>query len=258
MSASAGGASATVYNPAGLIRKGAGGTEIQFTHREWVQDVRMEFLGAAVAFDEANALGISLQTATIAGIDIRTRPGPPEGSFTARTFALGISYARAFDATLRVGATAKLLYQKILVDDATGFAVDLGIQFDPGPKGLSLGAAVSNLGTGGTLRTETTTLPAFARAGAAYRFSPAEEIEGAVMGDLFSVLPDNQSFFNLGGEVRLQHMVAVRGGYQFGSEGRGFMGGIGVAYGIVKLDYAYAPLSQDLGNTHTVSIAVGF
>jgi hypothetical protein len=259
MSAAAHGASATVYNPAGLIQglPGTTSAELMFTHREWVQDTRIEYLGADVQLDDENALGVALQSATVGNIEIRTRPGTPEGTFTARTFVLGISYARALDQNLRIGATVKMLYQKLLVDDGTGFGVDLGVQYDTDIDGLSLGAAVANIGTGGTLRTEKTTLPTFARMGGAYRLAPAEHLEAAVMVDFFSVFPDKQSFFNVGGEISFQELVTLRGGYQFGSEGRGFMAGLGVAYGIVSLDYAYAPLSMDLGKTHTVTISVG-
>ena len=256
----AGGAAAAIYNPSGLARPLAGGKSAQiiFTHREWVQDTRTEFLGASVHLDDENALGVSLQSSTIGEIQIRTRPGPPEGTFTARTFALGISYARALETDLRVGATLRMLYQKILVDDATGLGVDLGAQYDTGLDGLSLGAALANIGSGGTMREEKTTLPTLARLGGAYRFSLTDvSSEVALAGDLVSVFPDKQSFFNVGGEIRFQDLVAVRGGYQFGSEGRGFSAGLGVSYGIVTLDYAYAPLSSDLGNTHTISLLIG-
>ncbi len=258
MSASAAGAEATVYNPAGLMPAPGSSAEIQFTHRAWIQDVRMEFLGAAVAIGSADAIGFSLQSTTVGNIDIRTRPGPAEGSFTARTFVIGASYARSFEPRLRAGATVKMLYQKILVDDAAGLAFDLGVQFEPGIDGLSLGAALANLGTGGTLRTERTTLPAQGRLGAAYHLAPTDDITAGLMGDLLRVFPDKQTLFNVGAEIGFRRLVSLRGGYQFGSEGRGLAGGGGVEYGGVRLDYAYAPLSLDLGNTHTISLAVGF
>jgi hypothetical protein len=50
--------------------------------------------------------------------------------------------------------------------------------------------------------------------------------------------------------------IAVRLGYQFGSEGRGLAAGVGLAYGILVFDYAYAHLSNDLGNAHTFSLAL--
>lgn len=255
-----GGAAATMINPAGLLAPLPDGNSAQlmFSHREWVKDARTEFLGANVRLDESQALGFSLLSSTVGEIEIRTRPGPPEGTFTARTFALGLSYARALQADLRVGATVRMLYQKILVDDGTGWGVDFGAQYDPGPEGLTVAAALANLGNGGKLREEKTTLPSLARLGAAYHFPLAEiSAEAAVMGDLVRVFPDRASFLNAGAEMQFQNVVAVRAGYQIGSEGRGFSAGLGVMYGIVTIDYAYAPLSFDLGNTHTISLLLG-
>jgi hypothetical protein len=83
-----------------------------------------------------------------------------------------------------------------------------------------------------------------------------EQFALTLSGDGVEVFPDNQAFFNLGGELRYEELVAFRSGYQFGSKGRGFSAGLGVTYGIVTLDYAYAPLSLDLGNTHTISVSV--
>jgi hypothetical protein len=258
MTAASRGAASTAYNPAGMLRGllPESAADVMFTHREWIQDTRLEFLAACIRFDAENALGISLQTATVSDIEIRTRPGPAEGTFTARTFVLGLSYARALDTDLRIGATVKMVYQKILVDDGAGFGLDVGVQYDTGLDGLSLGASVANLGSGGTLREEKSSLPALGRIGGIYRFSPMENAAVAVMGDVVSVFPDKQTFVNLGGELRFQELVAVRGGYQLGSEGRGFSAGLGIAYGIVAVDYAYAPLSLDLGNTHTISVSV--
>jgi hypothetical protein len=60
----------------------------------------------------------------------------------------------------------------------------------------------------------------------------------------------------LGGEVEFERTVAIRAGYQFGSEGRGLTSGIGLRYGILRLDYAYAKLSEDLGNTHSFTLGI--
>ena len=50
--------------------------------------------------------------------------------------------------------------------------------------------------------------------------------------------------------------VAARGGYQFGSDGRGLTLGVGISYGILVLDYAFAKISSDLGDAHTISLAL--
>ncbi len=64
MAASVTGASATYYNPAGLIPGGevSETAEISLMHKEWIQNTRTEFLGAAVGLGTDNAIGFSLNT----------------------------------------------------------------------------------------------------------------------------------------------------------------------------------------------------
>lgn len=260
MSAIVSGAAATHYNPAGILAPTSTGTaQLMFMHNEWIQDTRSEFLGASLLLDDDNAIGFSLNSTTVADIEIRTRPGMPEGSFTARNFSLGASFAHSLSGDLRVGITGKLLYQKILVDESSGFGIDVGAQYKTSVENLLVGAAVANVGSMSGLRGGNTRLPALLRIGPAYSF----QLEGinarlSVASDLLYIFPEHTSYLNAGGELFLAGIISARLGYQFGSEGRGFGGGLGVAYGIFLIDYAYTHLSADLGNTHAVSLALNF
>lgn len=252
------GAAATYYNPAGLApRSGSNGTQLMFMHKEWIQDTRMEFLGGSGPLGENDALGISVTSTTVSDIEVRTRPGAPEGTFTARNFAAGASYARRLSDNVRVGVTAKFLYEKILVDEASGFAFDIGTQIDTPIDNLTVGAAVANLGKLSALETDPSVLPALARIGPAYAFALSEDLyRFQLAADLLHIFPEGKSYFNAGTEVNFDRLVSGRVGYQFGSKGRGFTAGVGFEYGIFALDYAYVPLSADLGNTHTIAIAL--
>jgi len=97
------------------------------------------------------------------------------------------------------------------------------------------------------------------RVGPAYSF----DIEGinstaTLAADLQHIFPESKSYLNSGGEVVFDRFVAARAGYQFGTEGRGLSTGLGVRYGILALDYAYSPLSSNLGNAHTISVTLSF
>ena len=259
MSADVSGAAATYYNPAGLLRSGDGhaSSQIMVMHKEWIQDTRMQFLGAQVALDDDNALGFSLINTTISDIEIRTRPGGPEGTFSARNYALGASYARRLSDDLHVGITGKFLYEKILIDEASGAAVDLGLQYRTPVEGLTVGAAVANLGSLNDLRNEKTKLPALVRAGPSYSTS-TDGIHSSLViaADILYIFPDKRARLNFGGELFFQESVAARAGYQIGSEGRGFSTGLGLRYGIIIVDYAFALLALDLGQTHTISVGL--
>lgn len=259
MSGVVAGAAATHFNPAGLLP--APGTsassELMFMHKEWIQDTRTEFLGAAIILDEDQALGGAVTTTTVSDIEVRLRPGPAEGNFTARDLSAGFSYARVITPEVRVGLTAKILYQKIYVDDASGFAVDVGGMWTTPVENLTVGVALANLGSMGTLREEKTKLPALVRVGPGYRLLLNEgEMELVGAADYVRIFPESRNYLNAGGEFTFNRTFSARAGYQFGSEGRGLSAGLGLRYGFISVDYGYAKLSADLGNGHTFSLAI--
>jgi hypothetical protein len=251
------GSAATYYNPAGLSLANASdpGGQITLMHKEWFGDTRTEFLGAAADLGTSQAIGLSINATTVSDIEIRTRPGVPQGTFDARNYAIGLSYSHRISDNLRAGVTGKFLYEKILVDDAGGFGIDLGAQYQTSIQQLSFGAILANLGSMSALRSESTSLPALLRMGGAW-----EDTLGALSSDFMLasdyqlVFPTGQSTLSMGGELMFRNVFAARAGYTVGSEGRGFAAGVGVRYGIAGLDYAYAPLSSDLGNSHTFSL----
>ena len=260
MSATVTGAAATYYNAAGLLGSTDSKTaQLMFMHKEWIQDTRMEFLGTSILLDDENAIGFSLNSTTVSDIEIRTRPGPVEGSFTARNFSLGASYAHALSEDLRVGVTGKFLYQKILIDESSGFGIDAGAQYKTAIENLTVGAVIANIGAMDGLRGGKTTLPSLVRVGPAF----AGELESisssfALAADYLYIFPEQNSYLNTGGELVFNRIVSARLGYQWGSQGRGFSGGVGLSYGMFLLDYAYTHLRDDLGNTNTFSLALNF
>jgi hypothetical protein len=252
------GPAAISYNPAGLLTKDSGSTtEFLFTHREWIEDTRVEFLAGSARLADDQAVGVAVTSTTVSDIELRTRPGEAEGTFTARNFAAAGSYARSFDEKLVVGIAVKFLYEKILIDEASGFALDLGARIGTPIENLSVGVALANLGSMNSLRNEATTLPAMLRVGPAYTswFNEGRTM-ASITSDFLYVFPEKRTYLNLGGEAEFERTVAIRAGYQFGSEGRGLTSGIGLRYGILRLDYAYAKLSEDLGNTHSFTLGI--
>jgi hypothetical protein len=188
-------------------------------HKEWIQDTRVEFLGGMTQLGEENAMGAYVVSTSVSDIEVRTQPGDAEGTFTARNLGVGVSLAHRFGQNIRAGITGKYLYEKIFVDEASGFAVDLGVQADTPIEHLKAALTFSNLGG-------------------------------------VYIFPESRTYLNVGTEAVISRLVSVRVGYQFGSESRGLSAGLGLAYGVLALDYAYARLTSDLGNAHTISLAV--
>lgn len=259
MSASIVGGAATHYNPAGVFEPGEGSAQIVLMHREWIQDVRSQFLGASVQLNEESALGFSVNTSSVSDIEIRTRPGTAEGTFSSRDYAMGLTYARSVTEDVKVGVTVKYVFEKIFVDEANGVAFDFGAQYATPVENLRFGLAVANLGSTNNLRSESIKLPALLRTGPAYAF----EIESmtssiVVASDLLYIFPEKKAYVNVGGEWQFNRVVAARAGYQFGSESRHFTTGIGVEYGMFTLDYGFVPLTADFGSGHTFSLTLNF
>jgi hypothetical protein len=259
LSATAAGAESAFYNPAAL----ADFTNISgrrshalLTHKEWIEDTRIQFLGTRIVLGNADAMGISLTHATVSDIAVRTRPGPAEGTFTARYLSLSLSYARTFSDLLTIGFSGKFLHEQLFVDESSGFAADIGVLLNVPVEGLTFGLVVANLGSMNTLRNVATSLPGVFRAGAAYVTDiPEIRSELTVAPELHYFFRSGETAEALGLELLFDEQLAIRAGYQFGSETRGFSAGIGLRYAVLGLDYAYAPIALDLGNTHTITVS---
>ncbi len=155
---------AVYYNPA--LIAGDESASITITHNEWVQDLTTEYLGIVVPY-QSWSLGIQMGLTSVAGIEIRDRPGEPQGTFDSRNFAGGLTAAFALADGVDVGVTAKYVMEKIYTDAADGYAFDFGAAIDPfnggDLHGLRFGLAVANLGSMSELRYTSTKLPTLSR-----------------------------------------------------------------------------------------------
>ena len=249
-------ASATYWNPAGLAN--LSGTELMFTHNKWLQDITNEF--AALGFRAGkNAFGVSFMSNTIGGIERRVNASAePLDVLNAHDIMFGLSYARWFGDNLSLGTTVKYLYQKIYIEGASGFAVDLGLQYQTPLQGLKTGLVFQNFGFMSKLQEESTELPQTIRLGLAYQL-PFQILSGEFLlaTDWMKIL-ENTSHLNFGLEYNFVKYFALRFGYQTGFEDKSLHGGFGVSFNRYRLDYAYVPFSSDLGNSHRISFGVRF
>lgn len=161
-------ASAAYWNPAGLAQIGK--FEAQFSHNEWVSGFRQEYLGAVLPL--VGTLSLSWSVIDLGEFDEYDSTGATTGNyFSANDQVYTAAYGRSLmKDTLLVGAAAKLVRE----DLGDGF-VDRVAVMDVGAiavpwyslPGLSVGAAVQNIPTGGEL--SGFQIPVTLRAGAAWR-----------------------------------------------------------------------------------------
>jgi hypothetical protein len=244
--------SSIYYNPAtmGLSNN----SMLVLMHREWVEDTRTEYFGALLPAGKFR-FGVGLNLTSIDNIEIRTVPGPSQGTFSSKNSTLGLSASYGFDNIL-FGFTGKFLYEKILIDEATGYALDFGAVYIT-PWMFQVGLAINNIGSMNELRNESSTLPTMIRIGGSKIFN-FEDINSAVVAvtEFVSVFKEQKSHIHIGTEFCYQDMFSLRAGIQTNYQSRFFSTGVGFKHGIFAVDYAFVPFQYDFGSTHIISVII--
>lgn len=251
----------TIYwNPAGLGQLKEG--EVTFTHNEWLEDLRYEFVGCALPVGSKGAFGgsmIYLGMEKIEGFDAYDFK---TGDFTAYDGALTLSYGhkvkeRVFiggsENILSIGASIKIIQQKIEDKTATGFALDLGMLYGI-TRNLTLGLNLQNIGPEIKFIERGSPLPLNLKLGLAYRFLD----DKSILAIDIDIPIDNDIRSHLGTEYWLTNALALRAGYEPNKDiGSGYTVGFGLKFKRHQFDYAYVPYG-DLGDTHRISFTTGF
>lgn len=244
------------YNPSKLAS--FENSEVFFMHNEWIQDVRSEVIGIrSTVFGIPLALGFNVTT--LSDIEVRTRPGEPDTKFDANYFYGSLSTGFNLNEDLAVGGTFKYLYEGIFSDESSGYAIDLGAEYQPPFEGFSVSAAVRNLGSMNNLRLESTKLPAEIRFGPAHNFK-VENIKLVIttVAEYHKYFDTDDNYFNIGAEFFYDNLIALRGGYQSGYKSRDFTFGIGLKWGNLNFDYAFLPFHFGLGSANLFSLQFKF
>jgi hypothetical protein len=240
----------SLINPANIASSETYG--VLFSHTEWIQDIQMECLSIAAPFS-FGSLSLSIANTSIDGLELRTIPGPAIGTFNAQSTSFQLTYGVALTQNIRIGIAPKYIYEKIFVDEATGYGFDAGVIYFPQVEGLSLGCSLTNLGSLSAFRNDRTELPSQVRFGGTYSFH-LDEIVFRVATTFSSEIGTPLNHSGFGGEATYAHTVTVRFGYQTGIDTRGISAGLGIRYSIVMIDYAYVPFSLQVGDSHLISI----
>lgn len=244
------------YNPSLLAVNNK--TQLSFTHNSLFQDLSSEMFGVSFsAFGLPIAVGIN--TTTIANIEVRSQPGDVESIFNAHYFAGSISTAYELIDNFYAGATIKYLYENFFSDDANGLGFDFGISYEGLVNGLSLGAAIRNLGSMNELRSQSTKLPTDLRIGAAYNYSITNSrLDFTLLSGFQKYLEQTDSHLHLGGEVVYDKMFSLRVGYASGYDSKSISTGFGIKWKGINLDYAFVPFKYGLGDSHIITIIYSF
>ena len=243
---------ALYWNPAGLA--GAEGAQLIVMHNEWIQDFRQEFAGVSRQMGKG-AAGFGVSGFYTSEMEKRDDVGNLVGHFGFNDFAFTGAYAHQLPKGGAGGLAVKFIREMIDQETATAVAVDLGGRLPLGSSGVSLGAAVQNMGGDARFRTESFSLPRTVRAGAAIT-RPISAVEGnGTLSAEFRKVKGEDSRFQVGGELGLKGHVALRAGAKFGYDEESMSFGLGLIQRRFAFDYALVPLSSNLGTTHFVSVS---
>jgi hypothetical protein len=246
-----GDASAGFRNPAGLALGRS--RDFEFSMHRWFTGVKSGFLGAAFR-GETSGFGCHVLYTEVGDIQYRldAPSTDPAGEFAANELAAGVSYARLLAPGISAGVTLKWFYEKIFVDEASGLGGDIGVSYALGKNGWRVGAAVQNIGKTGKLAAESIELPFEARIGVALPVRSR-------FGDWLFLVDGSKDREHpvrgrAGAEFAWKAALFVRAGVQTGFETHFLSGGLGVATGRLRLDYAFTPLRKGLGDSHWATV----
>lgn len=238
------------WNPASLTF--ITGRKLLFSYHSWIQDVKSQFIGFGYGLPQYG-FGVYLLYTEVGGIEHRIIPTPdPLGTFSNHEMVVGLSYAHHIGQSVSAGLSLKMYYQKLFIEESTGFGADIGFLWVLWKEGLRVGGVVQNVGQTAMLKDESTDLPLLIKVGVAIPFSIWN---GRLTGILDGILEKDYPFYlHSGIEYGWQDLLFLRLGYQSGYEIRWITAGLGVGWQSYRLDYSYVPLRSGLGDSHRLSL----
>ena len=266
------GASSLYTNPANLALESASGFSADYTL--WIGGLTNTH--AAVNLKrERSAIAFGLLASEAGDFELRSRPGPSQGSFSASYLSLSGGYAYSY-LNFAVGATFHYLREELYIYNASGYAFNAGISSHWLNRRLYVSAALQNAGKMDDLNTEATRLPTLVRGGInarLFRFTAGENdfpVSFALLTDMvFSLNQDEantssntpeaeNAYLNIGLSVTAADIISLRVGYKTGDTVRPLSFGTGIIFNSVSANYALVPFETGFGTVHSVGIGYKF
>jgi hypothetical protein len=253
-------ASALYYNPGALSLLTQ--KEVMFTHVDYPAEIDYEFVGFVMpAPSLAGSFGAAFYALRTDDLPV-TDYDYPDGNgqtWTARDYALGLTYSAGLTDRFSFGVTVKYITQLMAIYKADGWAMDLGTFYDTGFRNFKICMAISNFGPDMKFVSESYPLPIDFRFGTAIDVLQSERSR-LIAAAQASHPNDNLEKYNAGLEYWFNNMVALRLGKKFNYDyyeesdfGKGITFGAGAALNFsnyrLNIDYAY----QDLGYLDSVN-----
>ncbi|MBU0509723.1 PorV/PorQ family protein [bacterium] len=246
------GPTSATYNPAAVAFSPR---SVALMHTRHFADTRAQFLGFTVRRGKF-AISPHYWGTRVADVEYRTSASrDPISTFDAVSSAVGAAVAYEINSRFAAGVTGRYLYQKIHVESSDGFAMDAGLLARELVSGFTLGLSAQHMGQMSEFASERPALPTALRGGAAFERALHNVGSLLVVAEAQAV-KDNTPFFRGGIEYRAPDYVALRAGYVEGLDAQDVSFGLGFYVKHIRLDYAFIPYKENLGEGHRFSLAL--
>ena len=243
----AGDQTAAFWNPAGVAAMQ--GKHFILAHHRSFQGIKQGYGGWAYGNDR-RGLALSLGVYGAGGLEARREPtATPAGTFSVYDLNAGLSFAQKIGQRIYVGFSVRALHENIGPESAWGMSADGGVLYRLS-ENLMLGASYRNLGRMAQLDRERTPLPRVFRMGVAWSWRT-----WIATADFRLPAAGNRGA-NFGLEYGVMGRLFLRGGIQTGHDTRMLSFGMGITRRNWRVDYAFVPASQGLGDSHRIAVGI--
>ncbi|MDH3267804.1 MAG: PorV/PorQ family protein [Ignavibacteria bacterium] len=279
------------YNPAGLDVYPQ--TEAMFSYVNYLADINISYFAIGTALGDFGSIGLDLKSFDFGDIPVTTEtfPDGTGQTYSPSFITLGFTYSKVLTDRISIGTNLKLISENIQNTNATGFALDAGVQYRFSDA-LMIGATVKNIGSDMsysgqdlTSRTEIPgsipgsssgsyevitegfQIPSFFQLSMTYALNINEQNDLLFAG-AYTANNSFEDVANLGLEYGFMNNFFVRGGYTFLVENAseyiyGLTFGAGLDYKIggevgFVFDYAFRDVKEFPSANHVFTIKLSF
>ncbi len=236
-------------------------TYVAASYNSWISDFQSGFLALVSPVTEETWLGASIQYMNYGDLTETDADGNVLGEFGASGLAFALTGATRLSGNITLGLTGRVILESIADSSSWGLAADVGAMYYLPDNRTQFGVAVTNLGAQmkGLTESHKDKLPT------KFAFGASHKLRGlplVVAGDVTKAIDDHVRF-SLGSELVYFAPFYLRTGYssrrgdiETGSSSDGWsglVGGFGVTFNKLRLDYALGHLSE-LGTVHRVGL----
>jgi opacity protein-like surface antigen len=279
------------YNPAGLDVYPQ--TEAMFSYVNYLADINISYFAIGTTLGDIGSIGLDLKTFDFGDIPVTTEnfPDGTGETYSPSFLTIGFTYSKVLTDRISIGTNLKIISENIENTNATGFALDAGVQYRFS-EALMIGATVKNIGSDMSysgqdladrtgipgsipgsssgsyeIITEGFQIPSFFQLSMTYALNINEQNDLLFAG-AYTANNSFEDVANLGMEYGFMNNFFVRGGYNFLVQNAseyiyGFTFGAGLDYKIggevgFVFDYAFRDVKDFPTANHVFTIKLSF